>query len=71
MDTLLSVVLFLLAILAFAAILGAIIYVIDKNPGPGPVTPTTTEVQYVLTPSTYGWGYRGWNYGRGRRHRRY
>jgi len=69
MDGLLIIFLFLLS---FAITIGVVLYILDNQPKDD--TTKTTEVQYVLTPSTYGWAgwndYYGWNYGKRPYHRR-
>lgn len=64
-----GVLLFFLLLLTSVITIGVVLYIID-NKKPEDVA-KTTEIQYVLTPSTYyGWNdYYGWNYGKNRRRR--
>lgn len=64
-----GVLLFFLLLLTSVITIGVVLYIIDNKKTED--VAKTTEIQYVLTPSTYnGWNdYYGWNYGKNRRRR--
>jgi len=70
-----GVLLFFLLLLTSVITIGVVLYIIDNKKSDE--VQKTTEIQYVLTPSTYygwnGWNrwndYYGWNYGKHRRRR--